>query len=282
MSDDRDPTLPRDLPFGTYALPAWAAALARFCQRLPVHGIGKRLAFVLRKPVLWAAGETVDADVQGARFRLKPRTNLSDKRLLCTPALLDGVERDFLAEKLPPGSLLLDVGANIGGYGLLVAAARPDMRVVTVEADPVMAARLRANIAFSGFAGGRVALVEAAATPEPGTVTLRIDEKNRGKNSVSTASDVSGTGTLAVPGLTLRQIIETHGGRCDALKMDIEGYEFPVLQAFIAGAPRDMWPRYVQIEQHRKEPYNDAINLLLASGYRDLMQTRMNVILELS
>lgn len=268
-------------PFGTYALPGWAAALARFCQRLHPEGISKRLAFALRKPVLWAAGDTVDADVLGARFRLLPRTNLSDKRLLCTPGLLDGIERTYLVKHIPPGGMLLDVGANIGGYGLLVAAARDDMRIVAVEADPVMAARLRTNIAFSEL-GARVALVEAAATPAPGTVTLRIDEKNRGKNSVSAEREVTGAGTISVPGLTLRQLIEQHGGRCDALKMDIEGYEFPVLQAFVADTPRTLWPRFVQIEQHRKEPDNDAVRLLRAQGYRELLRTRMNVILELA
>lgn len=270
-----------EAPFGTYALPGWAAALARFCQHLRTEGASKRLAFALRKPVLWAAGETVDADVLGARFRLLPRTNLSDKRLLCTPSLLDGIERAFLVEHIPQGGMLLDVGANIGGYGLLVAAAREDMRVVTVEADPVMAARLRANIRFSGL-DARVVPEEAAATPDGGTVTLRIDEKNRGKNSVSIEREVSGAGSISVPGLTLRQLIERHGGRCDALKMDIEGYEFPVLQAFVADAPRTLWPRFVQIEQHRKEPLNDAVRLLLAEGYRELMRTRMNVILELA
>ena len=36
-------------PFNTYRLPFWAEALARFCQHL---SLAKRLAFVLRKPVL--------------------------------------------------------------------------------------------------------------------------------------------------------------------------------------------------------------------------------------
>lgn len=271
-----------DAPFGTFALPAWAAFLVRLCQRLPVTGIGKRLAFALRKPVLLYVGaRAVDADVRGARFRLWPRQNLSDKRLLCTPDLLDGAERAFLARALPSGGVLLDVGANIGGYGLLVAAARPDVRVVFVEAEPTLAARLRANIAFSGFAA-RCPVVEAAATPAPGTVALRIDEVNRGRNSVSATRDVSGAKTIDVPGLTLRQLIEERaGGRVDALKMDIEGYEHPVLAAFYAEAPRARWPRLVQIEQHRKEPDNDAVCLVRDRGYREVLRTRMNVILEL-
>jgi len=272
----------QDAPFGTHALPRWAQWLASLCQRVPVNVFGKYLAFVLRKPVLWAAGDIVDAEVRGVRFRLLPRTNLSDKRLLCTPDLLDGIERAFLTARLPKGAVLHDIGANIGGFGLLVAAARPDMRVVLVEPDPTMAERLRANIAFSEFPAARATLEEVAATPTADcVVSLRIDEKNRGKNSVSTTREVSGVGAIAVPGRSLRQLIEAHGGRCDALKMDIEGYEFQVLQAFYADAPRPLWPRLVQVEQHRKDPYTAAVALLLAQGYRNLMRTRANVILEL-
>lgn len=271
-----------DAPFGTFALPGWAAALVRFCQGLPVTGVGKRLAFALRKPVLLMVGaNAVDADVRGARFRLWPRQNLSDKRLLCTPDLLDGAERAFLAARLPRDAVLLDVGANIGGYGLLVAAARTDVRVVFVEAEPTLAGRLRANIAYSGFAA-RCPVVEAAAVPAPGTVTLRIDEVNRGKNSVSATREVTGAKTIQVPGFTLRQLVEQQaGGRIDALKMDIEGFEHPVLAAFYADAPRALWPRLVQIEQHRKEPDNDAVRLVRERGYREVLRTRMNVILEL-
>ena len=270
--------------FGKYALPFWAGALVDFCQRVPVNGVTKRLLFALRKPVLLLGGSPIDAGVKGARFRLYPRQNLSDKRLLCTPDQLDGVERRLLAEKLPPGSCLIDLGANIGGYCLLLAAARKDLRVVAVEADPELAQRLDDNLRFSGFAD-RVKALNLAVADRPGQLLLQRDSVNRGKNTVVAVSDVAGSPaeTVEIDALPLLEILDQQGiVRPGAVKMDLEGFEYKVLSGFFAQAPKERWPVYLQLEQHRKEVFNPAVELALSQGYRLLKRTRMNVLLELA
>jgi len=113
---------------------------------MPGNGFGKKIAFIARKPVLKLNSDPMDVCVKGLRLRLYPSANLSDKRLLSTPFLLDGVERQHLAELLPPEAHVVDVGANVGGYSILLLQQRPDLHVLAIEADPRLAARLSDNL----------------------------------------------------------------------------------------------------------------------------------------
>lgn len=265
--------------FATYSLPGWAERLARFCQRLPGGWFGTRLAFLLRKPVLGLHRPVVDIRVQGLRFRLYPDTNLSDKRLLCTPKMLDGRERRMLAEQLPQGGWLVDIGANVGGYGLLLAEARPDLRLLCVEPDPDMADRLEANIALNDL-GRRVRVERAAVTAQAGEVQLYRDSRNRGQNSLLTVAEGQRDDVITVPAKPLLALLdEWQIARPVALKLDIEGFEHAVLQGFFDQAPPQRWPQFIQLEQRRKAELNPAVRLVMAQGYVVRLRTRMNVIL---
>ena len=270
-------------PFGTFRPPFWARFLIAICQNMPVNWLGKRIAFLLRKPILLSKQSPIDVKVQGACFRLQPKTNLSDKRLLCTPNLLDGRERRLMADRLDKGGCLIDVGANIGGYGLLLSAAREDLKILAVEPDPELVNRLTENIRFSGFSQ-RVQVLQAAVTGTTGPVTLKRDRDNRGKNAIVEAGQKlkEVTDTIEVHGMTLLAIMNKyHIQRPDAVKLDIEGHELSVLKIFFEQASKERWPKFIQLEQHRKHELNEVVHLAMHKGYRLLKRTRMNVILAL-
>jgi FkbM family methyltransferase len=261
-------------------LPGWAEGLAKFCQRLPSGWLGTRLAFLLRKPVLALHRPVVDIPVQGVRFRLYPDSNLSDKRLLCTPSMLDGVERRMLAPVIPQNGWLVDIGANIGGFGLLLAAARPDLRVLCVEPDPDMAARLKANIGFNNLAP-RVLVEESAVTAEPGEVQLYRDSRNRGQNSLLAVAEADRDDVITVPAKPLLALLDEYAiARPAVLKLDIEGFEHAVLEGFFEEAPASRWPQFIQLEQRRKTELNAAVQLVMRQGYAVRLRSRMNVVLE--
>ena len=270
-------------PFGTYRLPLWGRFLVTVCQAIPANWLGKRISFLLRKPVLLSRKGPIDANVQGARFRLQVGDNLSDKRLLCTPGLLDGRERHFLSGVLDREAWLLDIGANIGGYALLMAAVRPDLNILAVEPDPNLFSRLKKNLHLSGFEE-RVRLLQAAVTGISGPVTLQRDAVNRGKNAIVDPGvpSLPATDAIEVRGMTLLEIMNAnHIQRPAAVKLDIEGHELPVLQSFFGQAEKSRWPKLIQLEQHRKHALNEAANLVLEQGYRLVLRTRMNVVLAL-
>lgn len=273
--------------FGHFAAPLWCQFLIKICQFIPTGSwLGKRLAFLIRKPVLLRNQSPIDTLSHGVKFRLFPKQNLSDKRLLCTPDLLDGIERDYFAKTLIQNACILDVGANIGGYGLLLAASRPDIKVFCVEADPALAQRLNQHIAFNSFEN-RCHCLELAVSPNIGTVKLYLDDINQGRNSLVKAFVTNDQNShppslsISVPSRPLEEIMkEQEISHIDLLKMDIEGYEFPVLEHFFKSAEPLNWPSFIQLEQHRNMDDNEAILLAMKNGYQKIFQTRMNVILK--
>jgi FkbM family methyltransferase len=265
-------------PFGLHRLPPGMELLARCCRLLPDNWSGRRIAFLLRKPVLRVAGRCVDCTVDGANFRLYPVGNLSDKRLLCTPAMLDGAERRFFSRRLPPAGWVIDAGANIGGYSLLLAVARPDLRFLAIEPDLELAARLKTNIGFNPLAA-RISIATCAVTETDGPVKLDRDRINLGRNRIISAAAPPGDAAGEVSGYSLLTLLEQYGiDRPAALKLDIEGHEFAVLKGFFAQAPASRWPEFIQLEQYRRAAPTAAGNLVREQGYAPCLRGRMNII----
>lgn len=277
-------TPPQDLssrPFGKDGLPWWARSLVHLCQMLPGNGFGKKAAFLIRKPVLkWNAGP-MDVFVNGLRCRLYPHQNLSDKRLLTTPHLLDGVERAFFQKRLSPRAVVVDIGANMGAYTMLLLRERPDLHVLAIEPDPGLAKRLADNLRLNRL-NDRCDLHVVAITDKPGRVRLFQHPENQGKNSLVPVAEHTSTG-IEVDGQPLLSVLDCKQiKRAELLKIDVEGHEHPLLSAFFTTAPLDRWPVYIQIEQYRNEALNDAVNLCIAHGYQIVIRSRMNVVLQRS
>lgn len=275
--------------FGHYSPPTWCQLLIALCQRLPTRSwLGKRLAFIMRKPILLRQQAPIDITSSGLKFRLYPKKNLSDKRLLCTPDLLDGIERTYFAKELPKNAVVFDVGANIGGYGLMLATARKDLKVYCVEADPHIVRRLNLHIEFNSLAK-QCHCIQAAASAQNGHVELFLDNQNQGRNSLmeefvnQEKLSKQTTQSVRVPAYTLQSLMSLNElEKIQLLKMDIEGFELPVLQQFFEQVDKARWPEFIQLEQHRQESNNGAVLLALQVGYHQVFQTRMNTVLKKS
>lgn len=69
------------------------------------------------------------------------------------------------------GGLMLDVGANMGYFSLLWAAAHPENRVIAFEASAGPARRLEQNVSRNGLSG-QVRILHKAASDANGNVTF--------------------------------------------------------------------------------------------------------------
>ena len=115
--------------------------------------------------------------------------------------------------------LLVDVGANLGYFTLLWAAARPDNRCLAIEASPRNLDRLRRNVERNGFTD-RVTIVPSAAGEASGRVRFDLGPEDQ-------------TGWGGIAGTTSSQMVEVDVVRIDdlvpegesvaMLKIDIEG-----------------------------------------------------------
>ena len=83
----------------------------------------------------------------GAEFRLYPFSNICEKRILFTPQYFDQPERDLICSRAKEGFVFIDIGANIGGYALAVAAMAAGAKILAVEPHPEIFDRLVYNIA---------------------------------------------------------------------------------------------------------------------------------------
>ncbi|WP_341987923.1 FkbM family methyltransferase [Azorhizobium sp. AG788] len=119
------------------------------------------------------------------------------------------------AMDLPSGSVVLDVGANVGMFSCSLAAQRPDLRIIAVEPVPQNVECLRRNIQINGL--NNVEVVHAAVSDKPGTVRVNVN----GPWSV-----VTETGEVEVPAMSMDQFMYARPG---LVKIDVEGWEPYVL-----------------------------------------------------
>lgn len=264
-------------PWGTWKPRGLAAASLKSIDVLPTSGLFRKLAFLLRKPVKNSTQAVYDREVWGLKLRLGARGNLTEQRWLTMPNFHDAPEREALAAALHPGAVFLDVGANAGFYTFWALSQRhAGLRVIAVEPTEVMLERVRHNLATNNLTSS-VTLCACAVTPTPGEVVIEEHAGNIGETSIR----AEGSGRR-VPGRTLLEILQTaEVSRVDAMKIDIEGFEVPVLEAFFKTAPRALWPRLVigEIVGEGGEPLK---KLLIGQGYRLDRCTKMNGILVLA
>lgn len=143
--------------------------------------------------------------------------------------------RAILAALLKPGGVAVDVGANVGWHTLLMGQrVGADGRVLAVEANPAVRRRLADNLAINRLS--QVEIVPCALAASKGEVAFfgpADDDADSGNGHVvSTApSKRDMHNVLTVETRTLDAIVGAAAlKRLDMIKIDVEGYEWPVLQ----------------------------------------------------
>jgi FkbM family methyltransferase len=136
----------------------------------------------------------------------------------------------FLRERVRPGALCLDVGANVGVYVLQFAHwSRPNGRVVAFEPNPSACAVLRKHVRLNGLTQ-RVEVVPAAVGAFTGQMDLyaaNADAMSRlGKPNGLIADRVV---PIPVPVISLDEFCLGRGWEPDWLFIDIEGFEIAAL-----------------------------------------------------
>jgi len=195
-------------------------------RRVPV--LGDLLSWTSRKLVPRESLVWVQIQVgpsKGLWMRLNPRTGQNVQKGIGEPEV-----QQALVDHLRPGMTFYDLGANIGFFSLMAARlVGPQGRVISFEADPEIAARLRENLSRNQFSHAQV--VQKAVWSETKTVSFaRVDpgtSPDRGLGHVSASA--SDSGVIAVEAISLDQFVAANPAP-DFLKCDVEGAEAAVFQ----------------------------------------------------
>jgi FkbM family methyltransferase len=156
---------------------------------------------------------------------------------------------------------VLDLGGNIGCYGLLLLHQYPAASLTGFEPDPTNIAILKRCIARNGY-GDRWEIVEACAAPHDGETDFVGGQAALSR--VPLPGDVTGdTATLTVPMVDVFPYLEG----VDLLKIDIEGGEWALL-----ADPRFAAARVAVLEYHppgcpEPDTHAAARRLLEGHGY---------------
>jgi FkbM family methyltransferase len=182
----------------------------------------------------------------------------------------EDAERKFVSAISPEEGIVIDVGANIGIYSIILAKCHPKLKVIAIEASPDIFARLRSNCELNELSN--VTLVNTAISNQDNGITefyerdsmstmfkdflaeFGINDDNLDKRQIQTR--------------TLDSIIENMNlNDISLLKLDIEGAEILALR----GASNSLGQKKIRnllIEYHSRTNLEQLIILMEEYGYK--------------
>jgi FkbM family methyltransferase len=214
-----------------------AQRLTLFWDALPpvAGNVRARLIEHLRRDPVFAIVHHDGAIVRLPYTGLNPVIEREQMRGL----FFEAEELRFLAERLPHGLRIVDVGANTGNHTLFFAAVMQAEGVVPIEPEPRSVEAIRAGVAANGLANVDLSRLGVAAGAGEGWLRA-VPSPTAGLGALHFKPDPSG----AVPQRSLDGLID---GRVDFLKIDVEGMEMAALEGAAGLISRNRPLLYIEV-----------------------------------
>jgi FkbM family methyltransferase len=225
-----------------------AVAAARAYVRWAPGTLGKRAIVsrlveprLSRRPHRFRARTIHGARLQGDHRLIMPRC-------LYWFGVWEPLLSRWAQERLRPGDVFVDVGANMGYFSLLAArAVGPGGGVVALEPAPATLAKLRANVALNPDANVRT--VQAAAGARQARVPFYRAPWNDAESSTVFRPRSEPAGE--VDAFPLAQLLsEAERTRTRLIKVDVEGAEWDVVAGLAPEVDRFPAEMEIVIEVH--------------------------------
>lgn len=193
---------------------------------------------------LVSGGRGIAWEINSVGFRIDPR----QRRRLAHD--YDAPVADFLRQRVKPGAVCFDVGANVGVYVLQFAHwTGSSGKVVAFEPNPAAVEVLSKHVRFNGFED-RVGVEPLAVGAAPGTMMLYragVDGMSRlGRPNQL----LKATQPIAVPVITIDDYRRRNALEPDWILIDIEGFEFAALRGAIQTLNRNRGRLGLLVEMH--------------------------------
>ena len=141
---------------------------------------------------------------------------------------------NFFLRNIRPDSHCIDAGANFGFFTCLMGRFNPQGRVIAVEADRHIYELVRDNIAINGFGHGQ-AIPAAVGSSDADVQLFRRNGRSANTSVIHVGVDITEqmgerpAEAFTVRGLRIDDLAMQLEGRVDLIKVDVEGYEPPVM-----------------------------------------------------
>lgn len=167
-------------------------------------------------------GAILDVECQGHIFGVPTRD------ITILPSLLNGVyetyEFDLMRQLAEPGSVFADVGANIGLFTVVIAAAvGPSGHVYSFEPEPENFALLEKNIARNRLTN--VTAEQLAIGAAPSVMTLHVKLGSIGTHSLLAGPKTEMEREVLVEVTDLDSYFRRQERWPELIKVDVEGFE---------------------------------------------------------
>jgi FkbM family methyltransferase len=155
---------------------------------------------------------------------------------------------EWVSQRLRPGDVFVDVGANMGYFTVLAAqSVGPAGGVVAIEPEPTTFEKLMTNVALNG--GADVRAVQSAAGASEGRVPFYRAPRNDTMNSTVAHPDFEPAGEVEAPPLA-RLLSDGEMARTRLVKVDVEGGEWDVIAGLVPDIVRFPADMELVVEVH--------------------------------
>lgn len=208
-------------------------------------------------------GPLVHTWVSGVKFLVRRGETGLTGNIYC--GLHEFADMAYVLHVLRPGQLFVDVGANAGSYTLLAAGVkRAD--VIAIEPVPETFARLVANVDLNEL-GDRVRCFNVGVADSDGDLTFVLDGDTVNRVAVGMEPQHR---VASIRVRTLDDILD--GAAPSVVKIDVEGYELPVLQGAVNALANPHLHSVIIETNGSGERYgfkdDQLIDMLKSSGFR--------------
>ena len=140
-------------------------------------------------------------------------------------------ETSIVKKNVHTGDVVLDIGANIGYYTLLLAQlVGPSGKVYAFEPDPKNFELLEKNVDINNYKN--VILIQKAVSNCNEKTKLFLS-KDRAQNRIFDSSNDGMSNNIEVETITLDEFFKDFAQTINFIKMDVEGTEFRVIQGML-------------------------------------------------
>ena len=162
-------------------------------------------------------------DVQGHKMLLDQLDTLG----LAKNGIYEPFETEVIKKTVNKGDVVLDIGANIGYYTLIIARiVGENGKVYAFEPEPTNFSLLKKNIEINGYKN--VELIQKAVSNKTEKIKLYLSQDNYGDHRIYDSAEARLS--VEVESVRLDDFFTNYNGAINFIKMDIQGAEWAAVQ----------------------------------------------------